>query len=305
MKWLKLIIKSFIAIFLFLLPAWIVLFSFLQTEFGQNWTFKKVLRLIEQKTDTLIEVDHFSFSFPLTLKFENLVIHQNHDPLIQINRGEIKCPPLQLLDGRLIISLLELDGIEVFKLPSISKERAQSSGRIFPPLPFYAKIEVLKLSDIKLANAILEDFQLTEQLKNRAINIDGMISHHPLNNGLTAYLKATLQDDSLLLETNLANQQLFLTAHVMQPLIKHLNANLVDLNITAQGHLAHWIKVLRGNHAQEQKIIGDFSLLTDEKHSFNEYFKGSLFLKGNYQLSSLDNIKFNNLNLENANIKLT
>ena len=89
----------------------------LQTKPGQDWVVKHLIGFLESKTKTPIHIGQFEFSYPLTVRLQDIAIGEANDPLATMQEAELSWAYISLLQGRLVFPALKASGINIFHLP--------------------------------------------------------------------------------------------------------------------------------------------------------------------------------------------
>jgi translocation and assembly module TamB len=317
MRIIRIIFKVFAIFLLIFFVFWITILGVLQTQTGQKWATQQVIALIEQQTNSQIELEEIQFEFPLTLEFKNLSLSNDQKKWLSIDQCKICCLYPSLLEGRLMFSMLHVTGLHVLDLPpfssSPSTENKTWQGAL---LPFYVQISDIDIRKIDVAPAILDRLSLPEkikqQLKESHLTLQGNIGNYPTQNRLASHLKLKINHNithQFLLKAgmDLEAEQLsfaFTSAYLDIPSFPLIQAHA---SMQATASLNTWQTILSKKLTDEQPITGHVEIILrpQEENSAVAHLLGSkIFLKSDYLIHSLEAIQFVNLRLNSPSISM-
>jgi translocation and assembly module TamB len=210
MKIIKFFFKIFVIILLISLLFWGGILALLHTQEGKQWIFQHLLAYVERKTQTEIDLESFSITFPLQFTLKNLSIKKEKKPVVALDSAEMTCSFSHLLHGRLIISSLHINQLHLFSLPTTEQPSPPSAEPLsladeemesaidwdHPQFSFYAKISDLQINRIVIAPALLEEREipvpLLKLLADSSLSLEGTATSNPFRMGLVSALTFTL-----------------------------------------------------------------------------------------------------------------
>lgn len=210
MKIIRFLFKFFVIILLVSLLFWGGILALLHTQKGKQWIFQHLIAYVERKTQTEIELESFSITFPLQFTFKNLSIQKEKTRVISLDSAEMTCSFSHLLHGRLIISSLHINQLHLFSLPSaesssLSSAETQSIADEgmesaidwdHPQFSFYAKVADLQINRIVIAPALLQEkgipAPLLKLLTDASLSLQGSATSNPFRMGLVSAFTFTL-----------------------------------------------------------------------------------------------------------------
>lgn len=203
MRTLKFIGKTLLGIIVLVLIFWTLILGVLQTKKGQAWVFHHVTRYLEHQTDSQISIEHIHYSFPLSLRLENVTVARNNEPLLKVQDMEVVCMYPPLFEGRLICSKLYAAHIDVLALPPSKETPSSSESSTFAlntkPWPFYIKFESINIQKIRVAPEIAARLPLPDEIRtlipHASLTIQGIASNNPFKEAISAHLLVTVQDE--------------------------------------------------------------------------------------------------------------
>jgi translocation and assembly module TamB len=324
MRVLKFFGKCLLAFIFFSLIFWTIILGTLQTEQGQKWAFTQLISYLESITDGQIQIRKINVSFPLNIHLEDVTIAQDHHPLILIQELDLSCAISRVLQGRLVFSKLHASHVNIQQLFKYedSKQNDHTSLWQAPLLPFYLKLENIDIQNITLSEALIKTLTLpidvSQTLENSSLNIQGMMSHNPFRDSMTAHLLITAKNVNSDLNTcklgiDAQNHQLSLSFHCNKFPLQTLK---FDLPVPLESHLAfyasapldHWQHLFQNSIRQDFPIEGHFKLslhsAEDDPSYLSTLIGPSTTFKSRYVLKSREKIDLFDLKIDNPNFFL-
>ncbi|MBA3721688.1 MAG: translocation/assembly module TamB [Parachlamydiaceae bacterium] len=194
MNILKRILQITLAFLLLVLLLWIIVAGTLQSEKGRQWVLGHIIHYVEKETGADVSVQKVDFILPLRLRLQKISVKKDGVPITFINNLDLDCSPTQLLNGRLIFSLIHAHGIKVLDFHSLIKEQNSSKPNETwdHPLPFYVKIEKIRIEDLDIAPTLIDKFieqqTLAKLVKESKLSFEGMITNNPFRSSIWAHL---------------------------------------------------------------------------------------------------------------------
>ena len=173
MKAMKCFCKFIFALSLLILILGSILVGILTTEKGQQWVFQTAVHTLEQLTNTKIEIHDYAFSFPLDLELKNVVISQEEQPILSIQKFSLCCDAAPLFQGKIAFSKLYASNITLLKLPRLPVSHHEENALFIttpllplPPLPLPRQdsIEHVDLQKIKIHLDALKALNLNQEI---------------------------------------------------------------------------------------------------------------------------------------------
>lgn len=319
MRILKFIGKSLLAIILLILIFWTITLGTLQTKTGQAWTFHYLIRYLEYQTHSKISIEHIHYSFPLTLRLENVLIAQEDRPLLKIQEIEMSCAHPLLFEGRLICSNLYASNIDILSLPhaqeSLQKTEKPPFSLNTTPWPFYVKFEHINIQKVRLTPEVVTHWNLPDEIRalipHASLTIQGVASNNPFKEAISAHLRVTVQDElhqttpfSLGIDTQ--SHQLSLSFHANStslPLVSfHLPSALrAHLALYTSAPVQIWQNLIHNEMQPDETIQGHLKLSLH--HPVDDTWVTPLIgentnLKSHFILHSKQAVEFFDLQLE-------
>lgn len=324
------------------LIIWLILLGMLQTKTGQDFVYHSIIGYFERTTHTQIQVEKFTFSFPLSLGLEDVTFSQDNQPILSIKKIELCCNYTNLLQGRLVCSCLRADHIHVNDIPSffasLNKTQLTTSTWETPPIPFYVKIENVDIQKLTFNSKVFKSLNLSTEINSiiekSNFNLNGMISNNPFKSALTAHLLLTAksnQTDSTLFSLGIGTQkhQLSLSFHSNRLPLSLMNGELAPSTAESRlkGHFAlyasapvsTWQNLAEKGKSPTEPIEGHFkvtlntiNLETDVIGDKNENLADFIptligkqtVLRAHYLINSTQAIEFANVKIDNPYLSL-
>lgn len=321
MRFIKIIIKSFLYLSVIFLCLALLIVGGLKTTNGQKWATSKLLALIEQQTNMPITLESVDYVFPLQIRLNELTLYNQDVPALNIKQLDLSCLSTELLDKRLVCSYVGLTGVKIFpEMMALSSksETEQTSNWEATPLPVYFKIKHLLVDNLTLDPALIARLDQTDpmivQLLNHAsFRLEGMVSNNPAKSALAAHLVLTATDTrndfpplSLAIDTQ--NNQLSFSLHLTQlPLqllpasMQNLNNLTMDLAYYAAAPLRTWQHLLE-NKPVEAPVQGNFNFFVGvpASHPFYGLTGEQARLKGRYHYQPDSGLDVTHYSLKSA-----
>lgn len=320
MKFIKLVTKALISLLIAAVLLWIVLLVILQTKPGQKWILKKASIYFEEATKTDVKVKRFSFAFPLDLGIEGITFIKEGRTIGTIKKLELRCAYAALLQGRVVISQLRVDEVNLIELP-LAYDSATSDPSLSwdkPLFPFYIKIEEINAQKIKINPRLADRFHIPPEgeslLANSSFNLSGYINHTPFQSSLTAHLQINARNEAtdtplFRLGINAKDSRLSLSFHAGKIPSQIIPSSLPPsttghIALRATGLISSWQALATRTLGQDDPIQGHFKLILENVSDDDGSFISTLLtpktlLKGNYSLYSAKEIEISNFKLEN------
>lgn len=324
MRVLKIIFKSFLALFLTILIFWTIVLGFLQTKKGQELALNHLKEYFESNTGMQLEVGTVKFSFPLNLTLSDIALsRENHLPIATLHHFEICCAYTSLLNGKVVFTKLHASDINIFHLPP-SKIEPSANETLWdsPFFPFYLKFSSIDLQNIRFSSEAINSLALHQDLKPiiSAISFDlqGMISNNPFRNALTAHLQIrTKSDNPQLPHLNLAvdaqNHQLSLSLHLEQMPLQIIQDHypkdiLGTLALYASAPVWDWQNFVQKRNDRTSVIEGHFKLSlnshTDEPSLLAHMLEDQTTVRSHYRLESTGAWELVDFKAENPSLQI-
>ncbi len=323
MKIIKILKKIFIYFILLIFAIWIIALGILQTQSGQNWALKQILTYVEKFTQTQIQIQKISFSFPLNLSLEGVLISQADRPLISIQNFNLCCAYTKLLQGKLVFSQLQISDVDILEFPTLFLPNHSSISWEKPVFPFYIKIEDISLSRFKINPNLLHNLNLPQEfekiVERSSLSLNGIISNNPFKSALMAHLLIHVKSDqtnvpSFSLGLDTQNHHLSLSLHSDELPLYALQPQLFS---QIKGHFAayafspivSWQALIQGVSVENAPPIQGhlkFTLCSSkEEDTLLSTFVGQqTVIKGDYLLKSRHILEISHFNIDNPSFCL-
>lgn len=321
MKLIKFFLKFFLLLILLIFIIWAIILAVLQTKPGKEWAFHQAITYLERTSQTKLQINNFSLSFPFNLSLNGITISKNDQPILAIQHFELKGSYTQLLQGRLVFSNLQASDIQIINLPSSEnsiKEKAISWNT--PLLPFYVKLENIDIQRVKIHANLIDSLNLPEKIsqiiKQTSLNLNGLISNHPLKSLLTAHLLITGKSDladfvPFRIGVDAQNQKVSLSFFLNQFPLFILQSQLpsylkADLSLQAHAPLSTWLELTHQDWIlEDQPIEGNVKCVlnasTENPTPLSTLVGQKTTIRSHYLLKSKDIIELLNLKIDNPN----
>ncbi|MBA2367582.1 MAG: translocation/assembly module TamB [Candidatus Protochlamydia sp.] len=296
---MKILFKTFLALFLVFALFLIAVLGFLRTERGQQWAVDTMLMIVENQTDANFSADHIDVFFPLGFRAKNISMTSNGKKIAFAEEIEVLCNYWQLLEGKLIFSSIKGRNLNLLSMPSTQSKGEggfQFQGKAL--VPFYIKVEKIFFENIWASPSALGELSLPSMLAEKVyhFNVKGSITNNPFKNTLSSQLLIDLAEENggaagHALALSLANRHLSLSFHAKE--ISHqlnIGNELIDFDaavaLSAAGPLNSWLNKMQSD--QDTPIEGNFKFIAFPK---NERILAAtcgqeIVIKGKYTLQS-------------------
>ena len=274
MRKLKFLIKACLGLLVGLLCLWATFLGLLQTDIGQKWTLNQLKGYFERLTEMRIEVKEVHLSFPLNLDLQGIKLFENDNtPIVAIEHLHIACAYTYLLNGRIVFSNLQGEGIEILHLPAqfqLTSSKGNSETPWDAPIfPFYVKIANMSFQNILVKDeTLIHKQEFIKYFLSSPFDLQGMISNNPFKKAMTAHLqiKTTKNEPQLPswhLSVDAQNHLLSLSCHANnlplhlfhERLPRGINGTLA---LFASGMTEDWQNLTRENSRTENQLGGHF-----------------------------------------------
>ena len=155
LKWCGLGLAGLLALVVLLVGG---LFAFLRTDAGLDRLSRVIEAAVSSERVTL-SIGRLDGPFPERLKAIDVKLSDAHGDLIALQSAEIAWRPLDLLEGRLEVTRLHLNGVDVNRLPEGGEEEADAETETGPPglpeLPFDVVIRDVRIAPLRLGAAVV------------------------------------------------------------------------------------------------------------------------------------------------------
>lgn len=324
MKALRFLGKFLLVLILLALILWAMILGMLQTKPGQEWTFKQVISFLEDKTQKRIEIKKIAFAFPLNLNLEHIAILQDGRPILTIQNLELSCDYPRLLQGRIVLSKLQADHINILEAPAESEPSLKEDPLPWETirLPFYFKIENLDIQDIRLSRRAIDSLNLPQEvssfLKHASIDLNGIVTNPPFRSALEAHLLMTAKSDlnhltpfNIRLDTQ--NHQLSFSLNFNQLPLQLLQPDFpsglqANLALHASAPVSTWQNLVQNPSQEMSPIEGHFKCIltssTPDSSAFSALIDQQTVIRSHYFLKSKRAIELVNLKIENPHFFL-
>lgn len=287
MKLIKFLFGFFLVVIALITLFWGGIMIVLQTKQGQEWALKHSLAFIENRTGLTFQAEKIEFIFPLTLRLENLSILKESEKLAEIHQIDLSCLYTYLWQGKVICSNLNINRVMLYSSGQIQSPSADiSDQRIDHLLPFYLKIENIRIADVRIAPSLIQQLALNERLEHFTFDLKGVISNNPFKSSISAHLLLTATDltnqfSPIQMGIDAQNGQLSLSLHTdTMPLAETgFNSNLA---LYAAAPFNTWMNLAKNLSLHDSPVEGRFKMILQDKQTV---------ITSQYRLLSLQEIE--------------
>jgi translocation and assembly module TamB len=155
LKWCGLGLAGLLALVVLLVGG---LFAFLRTDAGLDRLTRVVEAAVSSERVTL-SIGRLDGPFPERLKAVDVKLSDAQGDLIALQSAEFAWRPLDLLEGRLEVTRLHLNGVDVNRLPEGGEEEADAETETEPPglpeLPLDVVVRDVRIAPLRLGAAVV------------------------------------------------------------------------------------------------------------------------------------------------------